>query len=152
SLASTSDHSSRSTVRSSSDQSYNYMRDSERPRMDDGQYAYDDDEYDYYTDDYAMGNQYFDEYAYTRRINRFHRNRFFYDPFMYDDFYLMGSLYGVHSLYNPYMYSRFNSPFYRPGLYMSLGFGSPFGYGSYFGYGYPMYYGNMYGRFYNPYR
>ena len=129
-------------------QSYNYTRDNERPRMDDGQYAYDDDEYDYYSDDYAMGNHYFDDYAYTRRINRFHRNSFFYDPFMYDDFYMMSRMYGPHRFYNPYRYSGF----FGPSLGLSLGFGFPYGFNSYFGYGHPMYYGSMYGRLYNPYR
>ncbi len=140
-----------SSVGAQADQSYNYTRNNERPRMDD-QYAYDDDEYDYYNDDYALGNYYFDDYAYTRRINRFHRNSFFYDPFFYDDFYMMGSMYGPHRFYNPYRFGGFYSPFYGPSLSLTLGFGHPFGYGSYFGFGYPMHYGNMYGRFYNPYR
>lgn len=135
-----------SNVGSSSDQSYNYARNDDRPRMDDGQYAYDDDEYDYYNDDYSSGNYYFDDYAYTRRINRFHGNRYMYDPFLYDDYFMMG---GMRS---PYGFSGYGSPFFRPGLNFSLGFGSAFGFGSRFGYGYPMGYGSMYGRFHNPYR
>ncbi|MBY5958237.1 hypothetical protein KUV50_08855 [Membranicola marinus] len=152
SMAPTTSQRSNSNIGSSSDQSYNYTRNNDRARMDDGQYAYDDDEYDYYNDDYSEGNYYFDDYAYTRRINRFHRNRFFYDPFMYDDFFMMGSMYHPHRFYNPYRFSGFGSPFYRPGLSFSLGFGMGYGLGSHFGMGYPMHYGNMYGRFYNPYR
>src|SRR5690606_4617652 len=44
------------------DQSYNYSRDNQRPRVNNGEYAYDDDEYDYYNDDYSTGNYYFDDY------------------------------------------------------------------------------------------
>ena len=127
-LAQTADRGTRSNVSSSSDQSYNYTRNNDRPRMDDGQYVYDDDEYDYYNEDYVAGNYHFDDYAYTRRINRFHRDRFFYDPFMYDDYYMMASMYNRHRFYNPYRYSGFYSPFYRPGLRFGLSFGSPFGY------------------------
>lgn len=141
-------------ARSSQNQSYNYTQDNDRPRTDDGQYAYDDDQYDYYNDDYQSGNYYFDDYAYTRRLNSFHRDRFCYDPFMYDDYYMMSSMYNRSRFYNPYRYSGFVSPFYRPGLSFGLGFGSPFGFNSYFGSRYLMGYGygNMYGRFYNPYQ
>lgn len=137
----------RGETRAAADQSYNYAQND--------QYAYDDDEYDYYNESYN-DNYYFDDYAYARRINRFHRNRFFYDPFLYDDMYMMGMMSGMMygSMYSPYRFAGIYSPFYRPGLHFSIGFGMPYfgmGFNSFYGMGYPSYYNRFYSPFYSPY-
>lgn len=135
-------------VASGESDSYNYTRD--RGYADEDSYAYDDEEYDYYHE--SNNNYYFDDYAYARRINRFHRNNFFYggfvDPFLYD-------MYAYNSFYSPfyspfrsraymgsYYYDRhFFNPYFRPGFSFSLGFGSPWAYrspwsmGGLYGYG-----------------
>ncbi|MBQ9286299.1 MAG: hypothetical protein IJ209_08475 [Bacteroidaceae bacterium] len=112
---------------------------------------------DVYAQGYNEGYQDGEDYAYTRRLNRFGYGGAYaspwyysyYDPFFYDDWY-----WG----YDPYWYGGYygwHRPYWGYGGYYGwrgyYGYYDPYWYGGYYGWGYP-YYGGFYigGRYGRP--
>jgi hypothetical protein len=87
---------------------------------------------------------YYDNYSYAGRLNRFYGN--YFNPYWRDPFYSGWGYPSMSFRFGGYpYYSSFNNPFYNDPFYYD-----PF-YSSYYGGYYGGYYGNYYGYGYSPY-